>query len=96
MYSIVLFMVETSFNGFLGSGEMPTSAVERMAATSASGIRPGERDEVGEVEPVALRDQVIEAVARSDEGEADVAAPESVHDDDPPPPGRGPHHPVAP
>ena len=37
---MVLFMVETSFNGFFGSGEIPTSAVERIAATSASGMRP--------------------------------------------------------
>ena len=40
MYSMVLFMVETSFSGFFGSGEIPTSAEESIAATSASGIRP--------------------------------------------------------
>ena len=40
MYSMVLFMVDRSFNGFLGSGEIPTSAVDKMADTSASGIRP--------------------------------------------------------
>ena len=40
----------------------------------------GERDEVRQVEAVAQRDEIVEAVARSDEGEADVATPESVYD----------------
>ena len=80
MYSMVLFMVETSFSGFFGSGEIPTSAVERMADTSASGMRPVKVTIVGEVEAMAQRDQVVEAVAGPDEGEADVATSESVHD----------------
>src|SRR5512140_2277706 len=40
MYSRILFMVETSFSGFLGSGPTHTSAVDRIASTSASGMRP--------------------------------------------------------
>ena len=40
IYSIVLFMVDTSLSGFFGSGERPTSAVERMRPTSSSGARP--------------------------------------------------------
>ena len=42
MYSIVLFIVETSFNGLSGSGESPTSAVERTSNTISSGYSPGE------------------------------------------------------
>ena len=80
MYSIVLFMVETSFSGFFG--------IRRNAHVCSGEDRrylrvrdpPGERDVVGEVEPATLLDQVVEAVTRSDEGEADVASPESVDD----------------
>ena len=46
MYSMVLFMVDTSLSGFLGSGDMPMSAVDMMAATVSSGDSPGELDEV--------------------------------------------------
>ena len=40
MYSMVLFMVETSLSGFFGSGQRPTSAVESRPATTSSGTRP--------------------------------------------------------
>ena len=40
MYSMVLFMVDTSLSGLRGSGERPTSAVERTACTVSSGARP--------------------------------------------------------
>ena len=40
MYSMVLFMVDTSLSGFLGSGDKPMSAVERMSRTTSSGARP--------------------------------------------------------
>ena len=40
MYSIVLFIVDTSLSGFLGSGDRPTSAVDMTRATSSSGTRP--------------------------------------------------------
>ena len=80
MYSIVLFIVERSFNGFLGSGEIPTWAVERIAATSASGIRPVNVYEVRKVEPVALSDQILEAIARSNQREADISTVEAVYD----------------
>ena len=40
MYSIVLFIVDTSLSGFFGSGERPTSAVDRIFLTSSSGARP--------------------------------------------------------
>ena len=40
MYSIVLFIVDRSLSGFLGSGDRPTSAVDRMRVTSSSGARP--------------------------------------------------------
>ena len=40
MYSTILFIVDTSFNGFLGSGARPTSAVDSTARSSSRGIRP--------------------------------------------------------
>ena len=40
MYSIVLFIVDTSLSGFLGSGERPASAVDMMRMTCSSGARP--------------------------------------------------------
>ena len=40
MYSIVLFIVQNSLSWFFGSGEIPTSAVDRMAATVSSGTLP--------------------------------------------------------
>ena len=40
MYSIVLFMVDTSLSGFFGSGDSPASAVDMMRPTSSSGARP--------------------------------------------------------
>ena len=46
MYSIVLFIVETSFSGFLGSGERPTSAVDRHRGTLVVRDAPGEVDVV--------------------------------------------------
>ena len=72
MYSIVLFMVDRSFNGFLGSGEMPTSAVDKIGGHVRVRDTAGEGDEFREAEPLAQRDEVMEAIARSDEGEADV------------------------
>ena len=40
MYSIDLFIVDTSLSGFFGSGDRPTSAVDMIRATSSSGARP--------------------------------------------------------
>ena len=80
MYSMVLFIVDTSFSGFLGSGEMPTSAVERIAATSASGIRPVKVTNSERSSRSTQRHEVVEAIARTDEGEADVA-PTQLMDD---------------
>ena len=40
MYSIVLFIVDTSLSGFFGSGDSPTSAVDMTARTVSSGTRP--------------------------------------------------------
>ena len=64
MYSIVLFIVETSLSGFFGSGDSPTSAVESTSATYVVRHPPGELDVVVEAELVAQRHQVVEAVAR--------------------------------
>ena len=70
MYSIVLFIVERSFNGFLGSGEIPRSAVERMAATSASGMRPVNVTHSERSRRSAQSDEIVEAIARSDQRES--------------------------
>ena len=40
MYSMILFMVDTSLSGLIGSGERQTSAVDRYRSRSSSGIRP--------------------------------------------------------
>ena len=40
MYSIVLFIVETSLSGFFGSGDSPMSAVDISRVTRSSGARP--------------------------------------------------------
>ena len=40
MYSIVLFIVDTSLSGFIGSGDSPMSAVDITFLTSSSGARP--------------------------------------------------------
>ena len=45
MYSIVLFIVETSLSGLSGSGHSPTSAVDSTSATYVVG------DPAGEVAP---------------------------------------------
>ena len=82
--------------GFLGSGRDTHVGGGEDRGHVGIGDASGERDEVGQVETVAQRDEIVEAVARSDEGEADVAPPELVHDVSRPAPRRGPRHPVAP
>ena len=77
MYSMVLFIVDTSFSGFFGSGESPISAVERIRATNSSGARPVNSTWSVEPELVAELHEVVVAVAASDQGESDVCAPET-------------------
>ena len=81
MYSMVLFIVDTSFSGFFGSGDRPTSAVDRIRADDLVGRPAGELHVTGQAELVAQRHQVVEAVARADQGEGDVVAAQLVHDD---------------
>ena len=91
MYSIDLFIVDTSLSGFLGSGERPTSAVDRMRLTSSSGARPV--NSTWPARPSSSRSatssskQSPEPIKR----ERDVVAAELVHDD-----VGGPHHDVDP
>ncbi len=80
MYSSVLFIVERSLSGFLGSGDSPRSAVDRTSTTVASGTRPGSSTWSCRPELVAQRDELGVAVAAAHEGERDVVAPELVHD----------------
>ena len=71
MYSIVLFMVETSFSGFKGSGESPRSAVESTSATTRRNP-PGERDDVRDAELLRQLDELVGAVSLPHEDELDV------------------------
>ena len=72
MYSIVLFMVETSFRGLSGSGESPRSAVESTSATTSSGTLPV--NVTMSAMPSSLRqlDELVGAVSLSHEDELDV------------------------
>ena len=81
MYSMVLFMVDTSFSGFFGSGDRPTSASTASRRDDVVRHPAGELDVVREVELVAERDELVEAVAGPDQREADVVASELVDDD---------------
>ena len=67
MYSIDLFIVDTSLSGFLGSGESPTSAVDRMRVTNFIRRPAGELDMAGQAQLVAQRHQLVEAVAGADQ-----------------------------
>ncbi len=40
MYSMVLFIVDTSFSGFAGSGPRPTAAVRRYFSIVAASALP--------------------------------------------------------
>ena len=52
MYSMVLFMVDRSLSGFFGSGDNPTSAVERTLLDEVVGGSTGELDVVVQIELV--------------------------------------------
>ena len=82
MYSIVLFIVETSLSGFLRVGaQADVGGREDLGAR----IRPapGRAARRSPVSPSSSRsgDQVVVAVARAHEREGDVVAPEVVDDD---------------
>ena len=89
MYSIVLFIVDTSLSGFFGSGDRPTSAVGQDAHDELVRRPPGELHVARQAELVAQRHQVVEAVPGTDQREGDVVAAELVHHD-----VGGPHHDV--
>ena len=72
MYSIVLFIVETSFRGLSGSGHSPRSAVESTSDTTSSGTRPGEGDPVRDPELFCELDQLCGAVSFAHQDELDV------------------------
>ena len=78
IYSIVLFMVDTSFSGFFGSGHRPTSAVERRAATSSSGSRPGMSRKSSDPEFARQCFEVVVGLARTNESETQSWRPERV------------------
>ena len=89
MYSIVLFIVDTSLSGFLGSGDRPTSAVDRMRRDQLVRRPAGELHVAGQAQLVPQRHQVVEAVALADQREGDVVAAHLMHHD-----VGGPHHDV--
>ena len=96
MYSMDLFMVDRSLSGFFGSGDRPTSAVERIRPTSSSGARPVNSTWPAKSELIAQRHQFVKAVARADQGEGDVIPAHFVHDDCPPRGRRCPRRPAVP
>ena len=81
MYSIDLFIVDTSLSGFLGSGDSPISAVDMMRRDQLVRRPAGELHVTGQAELVPQRDQLVEAVARADQREGDVVAAELVDHD---------------
>ena len=91
MYSIDLFIVETSLSGFFGSGDRPYVGGGQDPGDQLVGRPPGELDMSGQAQFVAQRDQLVEAVARADQREGDVVAAEFVHHD-----VSGPDHDVDP
>ena len=80
MYSSVLFIVETSLSGFLGSGDKPMSAVESTLVDDVVRNPPGEGHEVFQTELVPQRDELVEAVTASHQHERDVDSVEPVDD----------------
>ena len=81
MYSMVLFMVDTSLSGFFGIRRQADVRGGHDAPDQLVGRPAGELDVPGQAQLVAQRHQVVEAVARADQGEGDVVAAELVHDD---------------
>ena len=74
MYSIVLFIVETSFSGFRGSGHRPRSAVDRISNTTSSGTRPVNSTLIGNTELSREIDQLLRTVALAHQHELDVVS----------------------
>ena len=78
MYSIVLFIVDTSLSGFFGSGDRPDVGGGHHRADGLVRHAAGELDVVAEPELVAQRHEVVEAVAAAHQRERDVGAAELV------------------
>ena len=98
MYSMVLFIVHSSLSGSPGRERLPTSAFDRMAATSSSGIRPVNSTNSPSASRSRSSTSLVEAVTRPDEHEPDVAPAHAVDDDvgqleDDVDPVLGAHHP---
>ena len=74
MYSIVLFIVETSLSGLSGSGESPTSAVDRISKTVSSGIRPVNVTRSAIPSSLGEHDELVVGVAAAHEDEVHVVA----------------------
>ena len=74
MYSIVLFIVETSLSGLSGSGQSPTSAVESTSNTSLVRHASCEGDPIVDAELLGETDELVRAVALAHENELDVVA----------------------
>ena len=81
MYSIVLFIVETSLSGLSGSGAQPDVRGGQDLRHELVRDAPGQVDGLGESELVAPTDEVVVAVAGPHERERDVVAPHVVHHD---------------
>jgi hypothetical protein len=63
---MVLFIVDTSLSGFFGSGDRPDVRGGQDLLDQLVGGPPGELDMAGQLELIAQRDELVEAVARAD------------------------------
>ena len=80
MYSIDLFIVDTSLSGFLGSGD--TDVRGRQNARNKFVRRPpGELHHPRQPQLVTQRHELVETVSRADQREADVVTAEFTDDD---------------
>ena len=83
MYSMVLFMVDTSLSGFFGSGDRPTSGGRQDLRDQLVWRPAGELHVAGQAQFVTHRHQIAEAVTRADQRERDVITAELMdHDAD--------------
>ena len=79
MYSMVLFIVETSFSGFFGSGRCRRGH-SRGTRQSRRHRPSGERDLIRQSDFDRKSLQVVEAVTEAEQRELAVRAPVGVHD----------------
>ena len=81
MYSIVLFIVDTSLSGFFGSGDRPTSAVDMIRADQLVGHPAGELDVPGQASSSRSATSSSKQSPEPISVNAMSSRPQLVHDD---------------